>query len=146
MTNLRRLLPLAALVVSPALGLACSSDPGPGGTTPTGSTTSTAPDGAPLPTGTTLPDGALPPEDGAAPVTDSGSPGTPNTVGQGGIAAWLALTTAQRNQVKAFKSVFLHQSVGGELLQQAAHHLARGAEFGGNLLLRHGQGRCRPIN
>ena len=131
MTNLRRLLPLAALAVSPAFGLACSSDPGTGGTTPTGTTTATtAPDGAPLPTGTTLPDGALPPDDGSSPPTDGGSPGTANTVGQGGIAAWLALTTAQRNQVKGFKSVFLHQSVGGDLEDGAHAPYAAGGAAG----------------
>jgi hypothetical protein len=80
-------------------------------TSPTSTTTTTAP------TGSTNPDGGgnPPPPDSGLPVLDGGNPPTPGTVGIGGIAAWDALPTAEKNKVLSFRSVFFHQSVGQDL-------------------------------
>ncbi len=123
-------LPLLLIAASPLLGLACGSDPTTNGTTPT----STTADGAPIPTGSTtspLDDSGVPSDTGPQPTFDSSTPGTPGTVGNAGIAAWLALTTAQRNTVRTgFKSVFLHQSVGGDLEDGANSPYAAGGAAG----------------
>jgi hypothetical protein len=110
-------LPLLLIAATPLLGLACGSDPTTNGTTPTSTTTSTAPDGAP--TGTTT---ATAP-DGSSPLDDSGNPPgnpdagatTPGTVGPAGVAAWDALSSSEKDKVKSFRTIFMHQSVGGDL-------------------------------
>lgn len=122
---------LASLALGPILGLACSSDPVGDGTSPTSTTTSTAPDGAPLPTGTTTATNDAGPSSDGGPTIDANTPGTPGTVGNAGITAWLALTTAQRNTVRnGFKSLFLHQSVGGDLEDGANTPYAAGGAAG----------------
>jgi hypothetical protein len=92
---------------------ACSKAPADGAT----------PDGGPADDGVddARPEGgrdAEPPE-GAA---DTGTPGTTDAgpvdgtlVGLPGIAAWDALAADEKAKVKAFRTFFLHQSVGGDL-------------------------------
>ncbi len=120
--QLRSLTPLIGLAL---LGLgysACSSDPpgagatGDSGTTTTATTTAsttTAP--TTTATTTTLPDGAPPPPvDGGPPPTDGG-PRPGNVVGNDGIAAWKALSAAEKAKVGAARTLFLHMSVGQDL-------------------------------
>lgn len=41
--------------------------------------------------------------------------GVPGIVGTSGIAAWEALSTAEKNKIKGWNTLFLHQSVGQDL-------------------------------
>ena len=52
---------------------------------------------------------------GTAAGGDTGTPGAPGLVGLAGIAAWDALAPSEKAKVTAFRSFFLHQSVGGDL-------------------------------
>lgn len=62
--------------------------------------------------------------DASTPPVDAGNPGTPGVVTIAGIAAWDALAAVEKTKVKSgFRTVFLHQSVGGDLED--------GAEFNG---------------
>ncbi len=72
-------------------------------------------------------DSSTPPIDGgrdsSTPV-DAGNPGSPGVVSLNGIAAWDALAATEKNRLKTgFRTIFLHQSVGGDLED--------GAEFNG---------------
>lgn len=111
-------IPFFAIALAPALGLACSADISVG-PLDTDASATTAPDGAPLPTGTTPPgtDGSVnPQEDGGPnpPPPDAG-PTTPGTFGYAAIAQWDALPQAEKDKVKSFRTIFMHQSVGGDL-------------------------------
>lgn len=95
---------------------ACSSDPAPGTETDSGTTT-TLPDGAPIDPpepgtdgGTTTQDGSVTP-----PPKDGGTTSPANVVGNGGIAAWQALSATEKAKVKTAKTLFLHQSVGQDI-------------------------------
>jgi hypothetical protein len=89
--SLPKKLPALALLFATLAGAACSStiEPGPG-TSPTGTSTATTPTST-------------------VPVTPPG----PNVIGAGGIAAWDAL--ADKDAIKSFPSLYLHQSVGQDL-------------------------------
>ena len=116
---------LATLATLAALGpvfAACSNEPA-------GATDGGAVDAAPTTTTTSptaLADGAPPPPtDGAPPPppTDRAPPPPPtdggprpaNVVGNGGIAAWKALSAAEKAKVGAARTLFLHMSVGQDL-------------------------------
>jgi hypothetical protein len=78
-----------------------------------------------------------PPADGGAGTTPTGTStvppgpppaGGPNVIGTGGIAAWDAL--ADKDAVKAFPSLYLHQSVGQDL-EDGAEAIGFGFEYYG---------------
>lgn len=107
---------LAALSGLGVLALSLTACPGAtdGGATPTptstptstSTTTSDLPDGAPPP----------PPTDGAPPPPPAdGGPVPANVVGNAGIAAWKALSAAEKAKVGAARTLFLHMSVGQDL-------------------------------
>ena len=117
---------LATLAALAGLGLvhtACSNDPAgsadSGATQPSSSPTTTSPTA--LPDGATPPptDGAPPPPppptDGAPPPPTDGGPARANVVGNPGIAAWKALSAAEKAKVGAARTLFLHMSVGQDL-------------------------------
>jgi len=108
-------IPFLFLAASPLVSLACSTEVSPA-TVTDASTTATAADGAPLPTGTTTaPDGAVVGEDGGPlPPVDAG-PTTPGTYGFASIALWDALPQGEKDKVKSFRTIFMHQSVGGDM-------------------------------
>lgn len=107
---LRSLVPTLALVVTAALGAACSATVEPGGTGPTPSNTATG-----NPTGTPT---------GTTPADPIGA----NVVGASGIAAWDALAT--KDAIKSFPSLYLHQSVGQDL-EDGAEDAGFGFEYYG---------------
>ncbi len=102
--SFRSSLATLSLLVAALLGAACTvttvdpspgsgpGGPGPGGSGPSGTGTTPGPN----PTAT-------------VPTTPAG----PNVIGAAGIAAWDAL--ADKDAVKAFPSLYLHQSVGQDL-------------------------------
>ncbi|MFO0642417.1 MAG: hypothetical protein U0183_24525 [Polyangiaceae bacterium] len=102
--------PLAAALVATLAACSTTGTPPPE-TSPTPTSTALP---TTSPTGTTPPpaDGG-PAPDGAAPPTDGGVSG--NVVGLGGIAAWNALSAAEKAKVTTTPSLFLHQSVGQDL-------------------------------
>jgi len=91
----RTFFPTLALVAAAVLGVACS----------TTVVSGTGPDGVP----TTTPGTPTGTPTGTTPTTPAG----PNVVGVAGIAAWDAL--ADKDAIKAFPSLYLHQSVGQDL-------------------------------
>ena len=109
-------IPFLLVALAPALALACTTDITVG---PLDGDAATAADGAPLPTGTnTVPgsDGSTPGEDSGPPLppVDAG-PTTPGTYGFASIALWDALPQGEKDKVKSFRSIFMHQSVGGDM-------------------------------
>jgi hypothetical protein len=90
--SLPKKLPALALLFATLSGVACSTTIEPGGTNPSGTS---------IATGTT-PTSTLP-------VTQAG----PNVIGAAGIAAWDALP--DKDAIKSFPTLYLHQSVGQDL-------------------------------
>ena len=63
----------------------------------------------------TDPDGSGDPD--PEPIGEQTGPGKgePGIVGMSGIEAWDKLTSAERNRIKGWNAIFMHQSVGGDL-------------------------------
>lgn len=55
------------------------------------------------------------PDDGTNPTPTEIGPGKPGVVGTEGIATWDNLSLAEKNRIKGWNTLFLHQSVGQDL-------------------------------
>ncbi len=55
------------------------------------------------------------PDDGNNPTPTDLGPGKPGVVGTAGIAAWDGLSSNEKNRIKGWNTLFLHQSVGQDL-------------------------------
>ncbi len=60
-------------------------------------------------------DGTDSASDGASDGADGSAPTAPGVVGPEGMAAWDALTDAERDELRGFATLYLHQSVGQDL-------------------------------
>lgn len=101
-------------MIAPLAFVACSSTSStPGTEADGGSSDGATPTTNPTTTPTIAPDGAVVVPDGSVP--DDGATPSANVVGIGGIAAWAALSQAEKNTVSTAPSLFLHQSVGQDL-------------------------------